>query len=111
MNLLPEEEHKKLWCPWVRYILGPEDLAPKNREFHEDIHVEERDNPAEARCIGSRCGMWEWYDPEEEVKHSKINPSVETKEWTCWNPKAANPFFRMWVRPTKNRRGYCGVKR
>lgn len=86
-----EKDAAEKWCPQVRHvpILDEKALSPANRfgpENKPDV-----DNPTFARCIGSRCMMWEWED-DRVGWHSHRNEPDPNHEWH-----------------SSKRRGTCGL--
>ena len=61
---MTEEEAKTKWCPMVRASFSDNDGNSSNRSIPESLNEsdEEDYNPRYARCIGSKCAMWDSLD-------------------------------------------------
>lgn len=55
-----EEEARKLWCPMVRFVIGPE--TSKWQGVAYTNRCDELNHP-QTNCIASSCAMWVFNDP------------------------------------------------
>ena len=55
-----EEEACKLWCPMVRFVIGPETSKWQGVAYTNRC---QELNTDKVNCITSSCMMWRWDDP------------------------------------------------
>lgn len=115
--ILTEEEFKTKWCPEARVAVPMANDAAKadNKWFGVAAanraawsaavsvfpHGDDRDNPASARCLGSKCGMWRWV----MINQHGSGASVEMDGSLSWADVRAGKHVSE---PPATARGYCG---
>lgn len=63
--VVTEEQAKEMWCPMARLVsaTGRATMGPLNRVI--DARQDKANlNPIDARCLGSKCMMWRWYNDD-----------------------------------------------
>jgi len=100
-----EDEARKLWCPMVRFVIGPETSKWQGVAYTNRC---QELNTDKVNCIASACMMWQWVDDEFEYLFSP----PENDEWTP-APYLSGEGRKCdrWQREKKNRRGFCGLSR
>lgn len=60
---MTEEEAKNMWCPFVRFEIGPNTKEWQGRAFTN--RGDELDPWKTTTCLGSICMAWEWTDSHD----------------------------------------------
>lgn len=101
-----ESEAKTKWCPFARIGGGQGmDGAAYNRIEHHGGDI----SHTAASCIGSACMAWRWSDKPFETQIASKAPGDEwekTESFTIGDP---DMMTALWQRPTKDRKGFCGL--
>lgn len=110
------------WCPMVRVVHAADTGAGQALTASNDI---EPRTGNDARCIGARCMMWRWFNPDEvKLKTHVCENTIASEEparpadvpasWQfCAFDKAEPDSPACWVEPVAEAmtrmRGYCGM--
>lgn len=120
MPVLSESEHRKLWCPMARVVVG--ETLPAGNRGPMGRSIFASDPPGgPAGCLGSGCGMWEWVEPaaecisnpdrQEAAIYAGRVPSDHTGRALTQGERAGiGPGMHFWFqRSPGSRRGVCGL--